>query len=354
VELGLKFEHGNGRYRRVPHSGGMIVNVGKQRFFNATAGTNGDVVELVRIVKGWEFKTAAEWLARRANVEMPNWGRMSDDAIKSFRFKVNVFEIAHSLFQEWLWEDPAALEYVRGRGFSDDVIKEAEYGFSGRRTDKQLSEMKKQFDLFGIKHDAPVAVTILGYKGNVAKWADLWGVDRKSKDWDSKWEDNGRLHGMMITPGIVYAHRWAGQVNYLSRRQLPGFEFGDDKKGKSFNPQRVLVGGREPYFNYVYKGDDENCVIVEGPADADSWGVWGHSAVALCGVNADDEGMASLKSRLKRHKKLYIGLDTDEAGMAKREKVAAFFGPMSRILDYECVNPSEVIEDVIEDEASNE
>ena len=394
--LGLKFERGAGRYRRVAKSGGLVVNVGKQSFFHATAGTRGDVIELVRVTKGYEPKTAMEWLARRSNVEIPNWGRMSDDELKSHRMTVNVFEIAQRLFQEWLWEDEEALDYMRTkRAFSDEVIagdvtaedvlkKDAPFrfskktleaaqkavkagrkdqivvagagfGFSGRRTENQLKEMKGEFDMFGIAHDHPTAVTILGFMGDVTTWTAKWNIDRKSRDWDSTWEEKGRLHGMMITPGIVYAHRFAGQTTYLSRRNMPGHD--DNGHWKSFNPQKIIVGNRQPYFNHVYRYDAEECVICEGPLDAESWGVWGVAAVALCGVNADDDGMTSLKSRLKRHKKLMVALDRDETGDSKRERVAESFGPLTRLVDYASLDadPLEVEEEESENiEASNE
>ena len=270
LELGLKFEHGSGRWRKVPYSGGLIFNVSKQLFFHNANGKSGNVIHLVQMEKGYEPKTAIEWLARRANIEIPNWGRMSDDEIKSQHLKVNVFAMAQRLFQEWLWADAAALEYVRGRGFTDEVIcgditaaealeegapfrfgmetiewaKEcvkdgnknrlvvqgAGFGFSGRRTNEQFSEMKGQFDLHGIAHDHPLAVTILGFMGDVKTWAKKWNIDTKNDDWSSDWERKGKLHGMMITPGIVFAHTWAGQTNYLSRRQLPGSDVIRDRE----------------------------------------------------------------------------------------------------------------------------
>ena len=334
VELGLKFERESGKWRRVPHAGGLVVNVGRQRFFSATDGVNGDVIELVRWKKGWEFRTTAEWLARRANIELPNWGRMDDAALKVHRLKVSVFEIAQQVFHAWLWKDDEALAYLHGRGFMDETISAAGMGFSGRRSKEQAAEMKGQFDLFGIDIRSPLGVTIFGYEGDIKAWAEKWNVDMKDEDFNPDWVEKGRMHGMMATPGIVYAHTWAGQVIYLSRRQLPGFDRIGDRDWKSFNPQAIFAGRRQAYFNSVYKGDAEQCVIVEGPADAESFAMWGISSVALCGVNADDEGMGNLRMRLKRHKKVYVALDRDKAGDAKRERVAAVFGAKTRVVEF--------------------
>lgn len=377
ADCGYKFQKEGGKYWRVPHEGGLVVNVVKQRFFWAAKGWNGDCVEFLMQERGWEFKTAVEWLADRANLERPTWGKTDENALKAFRLRLSVFEIAQGLFQEWLWDDAEALKYLREeRAFRDEIIcgdvtakeildenspykfsdetvkkaKEAQdkskvivrgagFGFSGRKTPEQYSQMRKQFDLYGIAHDCPQAVTILGFQGKMADWADKWGIDRVSKDWDKSWETKGRLHGMMITPGIVYAHHWGGRVIYLSRRQLPGHDLireenGDKRPWKSFNPQVICVGNRHPYFNSVYRPDAADCVIVEGPADAETFAQWGIAAVALCGVSVDDDGVGALKGMLKKHKRLYLALDDDKAGNKKREAVAMAFGALIRLVDW--------------------
>jgi hypothetical protein len=339
ADCGYKFEKEGGKYWRVAHAGGLVVNIVKQRFFWAAKGWNGDAVEFLMQERGWEFKTAVDWLADRASLERPNWGKTDEGALKSYRLRLSVFEIAQTLFQEWLWADAEALAYVRGRGFTDDLIRNSGMGFSGRKTPEQFDQMRKQFDLYGIAHDCPQAVTILGFIGDVAAWADKCGLDRTSKDWDKSWETKKRLHGMMITPGIVYAHQWGGRVVYLSRRQLPGHDViheadGKERKWKSFNPQLLFVGTRHPYFNSAYRPDADDCVLVEGPADAETFAQWGVAAVALCGVSVDDDGIGALKGMLKRHKRLFLALDDDDAGEKKREKVALAFGALIRVADW--------------------
>src|SRR5262245_36506670 len=78
ADCGYKFQKEGGKYWRVPHEGGLVVNVVKQRFFWTTKGMNGDVIEFVMQEKGWEFKTVAEWLADRAGLERPNWGKTDE------------------------------------------------------------------------------------------------------------------------------------------------------------------------------------------------------------------------------------------------------------------------------------
>jgi 5S rRNA maturation endonuclease (ribonuclease M5) len=150
----------------------------------------------------------------------------------------------------------------------------------------------------------------------------------------------------MGRPGIIYAHQWAGRTIYFTRRNLPGYDTFEDAEGKtkeikSYNVPKCLAGVRQPYFNHVYRADAEDCVIVEGPADAETFGVWGLAAVALCGVHAEDEGIQSLKARLKSHKKKYLLLDDDPTGRAKRERVAQAIGPLVRLVDWSDMEPGE-------------
>lgn len=325
-DLGFKFEREGGKYRRAAHSGGLVLNTGKQRFFWVERAWNGDVFELVGKEKGFDFKAAAEWLADRAGLPRPGWAQTDPRAMASHRARLSTFDAAQHLFAAWLLKDKEALGYVRGRGFSDEVIRESGMGFSGRKSPAEFKEMRGEFSLYGIDPESAAAVAILGFKGDVAGWARAQGVDLSGYE---DWISNGWISGMMGRPGVVYAHQWAGRVIYFSRRNLPG-----EDQVKSFNPGKPLAGVRQPYFNRLYRADAEECAVVEGPADAETWGVWGFAAVALCGVHADDEGIASLKGRLKGHKKLFLNLDADEVGLKKREQVASALGPLTRIVDW--------------------
>jgi len=178
-------------------------------------------------------------------------------------------------------------------------------------------------------------------ESDVAAWADKWGIDRndKTSGWSRSWEEKGNIHGLMTTPGIIYAHQWGGRVTYMTRRNMPGNDFflredGTKKPWKSHNPQLCLIGNRQPYFNSVYRPDADDVVIVEGPADAETFAMWGLAAVALCGVSADDEGIRALQGLLKRNKRLYLALDDDETGNKRREKVAMVFGALIRMVDW--------------------
>ncbi len=279
---------------------------------------------------GWDVKEAIRELAKKANLPMGDWDAPELKQRLAVRAREDALQIATRLFSKWLSEDPDALAYARSRGWGDETIIASRLGFSGRSTAAQVTEMKGEFDLHGIKHDSPDAVMILGFKGDVAAWAKKNGLDPHSFKEKS-------IQGMMSTPGLVYAHKINGRINYLSRRQLPGHD-GFDREGewiewKSFNPYAALAGERVPFFNHMHLRCDDHIVIVEGQADAITLGQWGIPAMALGGSSW--KNMSEMISLLKeKYQAVYFATDSDVAGRAvisgkdHEFPLAGYFGPM--------------------------
>lgn len=238
----------------------------------------GDIFDWVQKQNaGWDLKEAIKHLAGKANLPMPS----SDDRdLKeriSARMQADTLKLAMDVFKKWLWEDADALAYARDRGWTDEEIKASGIGFSGRTTAAQAKEMRGVFDLHGIDPHSPQAVMILGFSGDVAKWAEAHDIDPKALP-------DGYIHGMMGKPGLIYAHKIDGKISYLSRRNLPGF---DDVK--SFNPYAALAGERTPYMNRLYRSRYEGAekgkllLLFEGQGCAVTAAQFGYPAMALCG-----------------------------------------------------------------------
>ncbi len=331
--LGYKFERDHGISRRVGGVGGLVVNIKSGRYFWALKGWNGDAVDFVMRHEGLEFKDAVDWLADLAGLERPNWGRVDHAAIKAARAKENAFNVAQRVFTRWLQEDAGALEYVRGRGLTEQTIAEARIGFSGRGTDAYYKDMRGEFVLYGVDLADPAAVAVLGYWGNVAEWAPKYGVT----DLDDKWIEKGHIPGLLGVPGVIYAHYVGRRLTYFSRRNLPGHdritnEKGVEREWKSWNPPAALVGERQFYFNQVWRADAQECLIVEGQMDAITLGQWGMAAVALCGLGSSPDALEWLKQKLRKHLVVYLALDADDPGQKKIRKLGIELGPMTRIM----------------------
>lgn len=341
---------GHGRLRTAAKHDSLKVRTDMQRAFWYSQNWNGDVFGWVMKEKGCDFMAALEHLARRAHVDMPRFSAVNESEVKRLRATADVFSVAANVFHRWLvgdertetLADTAALEYARGRAWTEETIKAAMVGFSGRKTAEQFKDMKAEFQLYGIDLLSPAAVAVLGFEGDVDQWASLQGV-RQHEDFDPEWIVKARIHGLMDVPGLIYAHPLNGGIKYLSRRQLPGFDKikgeGKQRDWKSFNPYKLLAGPKQPYFNHVHRVD-RLLVLVEGQGDAVSYGQLGIGSMAFCGLLGDPAQMAPedgerlrrLAGQIKKHPAVYLHFDEDEAGQKTIKMAAKLLGPKLQIM----------------------
>ena len=267
---------------------------------------------------GYDIKEVIKELAEKYSISLGN--QMDGTELKqrlAVHARETALQIAARLFAKWLLEDAEALAYARSRGWSDETIAASRVGFSGRSTAAQVKDMQGEFNMHGIALDSPDAVLVLGYRGDVAGWANKHGLDPHG------FKDNA-IHGMMDAPGLVYAHKLNGRISYLSRRQLPGFDVihrdGRDDEWKSFNSYSALAGEKVPYFNHMHMRD-ERLVIVEGQGDAITLGQWGIPAMALCGSswkNLQDviDMLVGKGETRPKYETIYFATDADTPGEA--------------------------------------
>jgi len=324
----------------IEHSS-LVVRVDEQYYVWNDTSEKGDVFTWLEARRKWDFWTSLQWLAERAKLEVPKFVGTSDgQAINkrqgSARGREDAFGVAQRLFAKWLWADTAALEYVKGRGWTDETIREAGIGFSGRATPAELTEMRGELNMHEVNPEGPLGVAIMGWKGNVKAWGKTWGIEVSQS-----WLEWGAIPGMMGRIRLVYSHYERGRVVYMTGRNILGAEqYPDGREVKSFNLAASLAGNRRLYMNHCYGRRAEECVIVEGQADGITLGQWGIAAVAICGNQWEDH-LEELGELTKRHGTVYVGLDMDEAGqkaLVGRERdwpLAKALGPMARIINWD-------------------
>ena len=338
---------GHGRLLTASKHDSMKVRTDMQRVFWYSHNWNGDVFGWVMQEKGCEFMEAVEILARRAHIEMPRFQPVNESEVKRTRATADVFSVAAHVFHRWLVGDeklgvPADSEaraYAFGRGWSEETIKASLVGFSGRKTAEQLKDMRGEYSLYGIDPCSPAAVAVLGFEGDVNAWSATQGLPGIDEEWVYK----GRIHGLMDTPGLIYAHQHHGGVKYLSRRNLPGFDKikseGKTRDWKSFNPYKMLAGPKQAYWNQAHR-IDQPLICVEGPGDAVSYGQLGFGAMAFCGLlgdvtqasSEDAERMRKMAALINKHPAVYLHFDEDEAGQKAIRLGAKLLGPKIQIM----------------------
>jgi hypothetical protein len=290
----------------------VFAGTGTWKCFGA-CNDGGDVFDwVIKQNPGYDLKEAIKFLAAKAGISMRDDKSELGDRV-SARAKESALRVAQNLFKKWLINDKDALAYALDRGWTMDTIKLSGIGFSGRATAEAYKEMRGEFQMHGIEEQSPEAVMILGFKGDVAKWAQEHGVDPKGLA-------ENYIQGMMSKPGLVYAHKFDGKIEYLSSRLLPGF----DAERKSHNLNSTLAGPRRPYFNWLHKshhveGKPKGRIIhiVEGQGDSVTWGQFGDPAMALCGSSWQYLVESGILERLREeYEEIAYATDADTPGEA--------------------------------------
>ena len=285
----------------------------------------GDVFDWVmKQNPGWDLTEAIRFLADQAGIQLKAESGVDLQTRITTQAKADTLKVANNLFRRWLVgetdrkngqvtrePDAEALKYALDRGWTMDSIKAAGIGFSGRATAAQVNEMRGEFSLHGIDPLSPAAVIVLGFRGDVAAWAQAHGLDPNDLG-------DSFIQGMMSKPGLVYSHKIDGKIEYMSLRLLPGF---DDQR-KSHNPSAALAGPRRPFFNWLHKSHHsegqevgKRIHIVEGQGDAVTWGQFGEAAMALCGSSWNYLNETGVISMLKReYKEICYTTDADTPG----------------------------------------
>ncbi len=337
-EMGFPLQRKYGKYIRAKDHDSLVINTRNQTYtWNSKNEIQGDVIEWVMRRNNWDFKGAIEWLARRAHLPEPKW-RQEDEGKRELRRKrEKIFALAQAAMQRWLWDDLEALTYARNRGWTDETIREAGLGFSGRRSAAALNDLRGDFSLHEIDPECPEAVAILGYQGDVRGWAAKWEVDINQQP---QWMEWGGIPGITGKTRLIYPHYVNGRVQTFSGRNILGAEINKDgREVKAYNLPVILAGPRQPFFNHAYSSRADDCVLVEGQADAITLGQWGIPAVALIGTGWQDQEDFIQELR-KRHPRLYLGMDADEAGLKAIQgrdnewEMAFLTGPMCRVVHW--------------------
>jgi len=258
------------RFIGVEHDSFVVVPNTGMYFWNSR-GEYGDVFDFVGrhllSLGAWNYRDATQfmevvrYLAQRAGITLE----------ENINFKQSSAWAERQLVQrlhETLLNTPAALAYVtEKRGWQSSTIKVARLGYMPQDKRPLLADLNL---------------------------SDNWRTVIQKFPFNM----------------VVYIHMEQGRLTYLSGRSIEG--------KKHYNPPRHIIGERQPYYNNLYSPQAEQVVIVEGQADAITFGEWNIPAVAIGGMQAADEWL----NRLKAHSRLFVALDNTEDARAKSRSLA--------------------------------
>jgi len=106
----------------------FVVSPERQMWYCFGAcGEGGDIIKFLMKYENLEFYEALKFLAERAGIEL---AALNPAAQREIGGLYDIHEKAKEFFRKELFQNPAALEYLKNRGLGEQTIEEFELGFS--------------------------------------------------------------------------------------------------------------------------------------------------------------------------------------------------------------------------------
>ncbi len=286
----------------------FMVNEEKNMWHCFGCGKGGDVFAFVMEIEGLEFKEALRMLAERAGVELPEYNSGAAKENKEEKDRIfDLLELATKFYEKQLWDGPGKgkiLEYLRGRGLSDESIKTFRLGYAPDGWRHMLEFLvDKGYRLDEIEH-AGMAIKKEGGNGQYDRFRDR----------------------IMFPILDIF-----GRVIGYSARVAPG---GDESQAKYINTPETAVyhKSRALYGLYLAKQAMKQAggaVIVEGNMDVIAMHQAGiGNTVAVSGTALTDEQLTLMK-RYGNDLKLFFDMDGAGQKAARKSAEAALEKEMS-------------------------
>ena len=108
------------------------VNEEKGFYHCFGCGEHGDIISFTMKTNNMDFVEAIKELANQAGIKMPEYKPKSSEQVAREENYFQIVEAAAKIYQQKLFEPDGkfALDYIRGRGFSDDMIKKYRLGYA--------------------------------------------------------------------------------------------------------------------------------------------------------------------------------------------------------------------------------
>ena len=108
------------------------VNEDKGFYHCFGCGEHGDIISFTMKSENIDFKSAIKELADMAGIKMPEYKQKTKEQIEAEESYIQITDKACNLYQDLLYKDSGkhALEYIKNRGFSDEMIKKYRIGYA--------------------------------------------------------------------------------------------------------------------------------------------------------------------------------------------------------------------------------
>lgn len=277
-------------------SASFTVDEAKQVFYCFGCHNGGGIIHYLRDIRGLNFPQAIEFLANRANIELPTQENVSPEEERQASFTKQILranQLALEYFEQNLRSqspESVVAKYVIKRGIDPDIIQGFKMGLSGSAWDGLASFLQQK----GVNPEAAVAA----------------GLIKKRKE--------GQGHFDMFRERLMFPiHKMSGEVIGFGGRIL---ESGEPKYLNSpdtpvFHKGKTLYG-LDQTARHVRSKDQ--IIVVEGYMDLLTMFQFGFKNVGAPLGTALTTDHAYLISKLTKN--VVVLFDGDEAGKNAAEK----------------------------------
>lgn len=260
-------------------------------FKDFSSGKGGDAISFVMEVDGLSYVEALKYLAGKYGIEIKE-EQQSDEAQQAQNKRESLYIVlnfANDYFQDVLYNSEEGksigLSYFKERGFTEEIIKKFDLGYSKELWDGLLNEATKK-----------------GYKKELLAEAGLI-IDKDGKSYD-------RFRSRVMFP----IHNVSGKTIAFGGRKLSS----TDKSAKYINSPETELYHKSKVLYGMYQGKnairkEDNCYLVEGYTDVISMHQAGIENVVASSGTALTEDQVKLIRRYSEN--VTVIFDGDQAGI---------------------------------------
>ncbi len=267
----------------------FMVSPAKQIFKDFSSGKGGNVVSFLMDHEHYSYPEALKYLANKYNISIEETGQTDEEKVKRSEreslFLVNDF--ANTYFQNQLWETEEGknigYSYFKERGFTDEIIKEFQLGYSPEEWDAFTKHAQKES--YTLELLLKTGLTTDG-------------------------RNNDRFRGRVMFPILSHTGRVLGFGGRTLQKDAKVAKYLNSPESEVYHKSKTLYGLFQAK-NELSRED--NCLLVEGYTDVISLYQAGvKNAVASSGTSLTKEQITLVKRYTQNITMLYDG---DPAGI---------------------------------------
>ena len=271
----------------------FVVSPAKQIWKDFSTGKGGNVVSFIMELEQFSYPEALKWLAKRYNIEVEEDKDFSPEQAEAHKTKESLYlltEVAKNFFVNQLHESEEGnmigLSYFKERGFSNDIIKRFELGYSPNKWDAFAEYAEKK-----------------GYTKEIIEASGLVSYKEDGKRFD-------KFRERVIFPIYSYSGRPIGFGGRILRNDVKAAKYLNSPENEIYYKSKTLYGLFQAK-QAILKQDE--CLLVEGYTDVLSMHQAGvENVVASSGTALTKDQIIMIK-RLTKH--VTVMYDGDAAGI---------------------------------------